>query len=279
VAQRAVLVAPLFDEATKYSFMWAQRLRSALEQMGWRIVEVGGREVSREEVEELLDKSPCAAFIFYDHGTEDALWGSEEEEVVDLKNVGKLANRVVYTMACLSAKRLGAVAHLKHGAVYVGYVEEFAFTEYDEHLFCECANSGMIAYARGEEDWARIKEAMLRAFDEAIEKARDPWTKVLLRWDKEALRVYALGADRPEAECPLRKAAVALFGARLGHSITRLEALGWAMALIGYGIALHDFAHQVWELKGTVLSLEGGYVGFALLALGIALALLAGHEG
>ena len=40
MAQRAVLVAPLFDGATKYSFMWAQRLRSALEQMGWRIVEV-----------------------------------------------------------------------------------------------------------------------------------------------------------------------------------------------------------------------------------------------
>jgi len=29
-----------------------------------------------------------------------------------------------------------------------------------------------------------------------------------------------------------------------------------------YGVALHDYMHQVWELKGTVFSLEGGYVGF-----------------
>ena len=41
------------------------------------------------------------------------------------------------------------------------------------------------------------------------------------------------------------------------------------LILVGYGIALHDFAHQVWELKGTVISLEGGYVGFLILLIGL----------
>ena len=50
--------------------------------------------------------------------------------------------------------------------------------------------------------------------------------------------------------------------------------VGWAVLLIGYGISLHDFAHQVWELKGTVLSLEGGYIGFILMLVGIAVLLL-----
>jgi hypothetical protein len=36
--------------------------------------------------------------------------------------------------------------------------------------------------------------------------------------------------------------------------------------LVGYGIALHDFAHQVWELKGTPVSMEGGYIGFLMMA-------------
>ena len=31
---------------------------------------------------------------------------------------------------------------------------------------------------------------------------------------------------------------------------------------IFYGISLHDFIHQAWELKGTFFSLEGGYIGF-----------------
>lgn len=35
--------------------------------------------------------------------------------------------------------------------------------------------------------------------------------------------------------------------------------------LIGYGISLNDFAHQVWQLKGHHNLLEGGYIGFLLM--------------
>jgi len=41
------------------------------------------------------------------------------------------------------------------------------------------------------------------------------------------------------------------------------------LTFVGYGVTLHDFAHQVWELKGTVISLEGGYVGFIMLLAGL----------
>ena len=53
--------------------------------------------------------------------------------------------------------------------------------------------------------------------------------------------------------------------------ITRKKMLVIALILtfVGYGVALHDFAHQVWELKGTVISLEGGYVGFIMLLIGL----------
>ena len=46
--------------------------------------------------------------------------------------------------------------------------------------------------------------------------------------------------------------------------------MAWIAFFVSYGVALHDFAHQVWELKGTVISLEGGYIGF----LGMLLAFL-----
>jgi hypothetical protein len=44
--------------------------------------------------------------------------------------------------------------------------------------------------------------------------------------------------------------------------------LGRIFFLVGWGISAHDFAHQVWELKGTVFSLEGGYIGLALVFIG-----------
>jgi len=46
------------------------------------------------------------------------------------------------------------------------------------------------------------------------------------------------------------------------------------LIFVGYGVALHDFAHQVWELKGTVISLEGGYVGFTILLVGLVILII-----
>ena len=48
------------------------------------------------------------------------------------------------------------------------------------------------------------------------------------------------------------------------------------LIFVGYGVALHDFAHQVWELKGTVISLEGGYIGFIIMLIGLIILLIRG---
>jgi len=58
-----------------------------------------------------------------------------------------------------------------------------------------------------------------------------------------------------------------------------IKKIAWIMLLIGYGIALHDFAHQVWELKGTVLSLEGGYIGFIIMFIGLIILLIRRKTG
>mgnify|MGYP000123670548 CR=1 FL=1 len=50
------------------------------------------------------------------------------------------------------------------------------------------------------------------------------------------------------------------------------------LIFVGYGVALHDFAHQVWELKGTVISLEGGYIGFIIMLIGLIILLINGEK-
>jgi len=57
-----------------------------------------------------------------------------------------------------------------------------------------------------------------------------------------------------------------------------IKKIAWIILLIGYGIALHDFAHQVWELKGTVISLEGGYIGFIIMLIGLIILLINGRK-
>jgi len=267
-----IVVRPKFDEASKFSYMWAERL---MDQVGDKIrvaSDLGGSHATRSRVENALKEHREAIFVFYNHGTKDGLVAQGGSEyVIDKSNDHMLKGRIVYTMACEFGKDCGVDTWRKGAEVVVCYVDVVAFTVNDEKLFCRAFNSGLIAYVNGERDWRKIKQIMIEEFNKAIEEADDPWSKMWLRWDRDILRVYAENVDVPESKCFLRKIAVKLLGSKLGWKLSRIQALGWMSYLIGFGIALHDYAHQVWELKGTVISLEGGYVGFLLLILGFVL--------
>jgi hypothetical protein len=160
------------------------------------------------------------AIVFEDHGSESCLAAQGGGDcVLDTSNVEKVAGKIVYTMACLSAAKLGAVAYSSYGCVYVGYIKEFTFTVDDEELFCEAANSGFIAFIDGETDWAKIKQAMVEAFNKAVEKTDNPWSQTWLTWDRDILRVYAPNADQPESGCAFRKLALKIFGPKIGWEL------------------------------------------------------------
>ena len=46
----------------------------------------------------------------------------------------------------------------------------------------------------------------------------------------------------------------------------KTKALLAILNLFGLGVFVHDYAHQVWQLKGYHNLVEGGYVGLALMA-------------
>ncbi len=256
---KCILVAPKFDEPTSYSYLWSRRLKEEIEKKGWEVIDLSGRRISREEVEKALSENSDVPYIHYDHGSEEAHWGSETEAVVDTENVSLLSERITYCMNCLSAKRLGVEAW-KRGCVYVGYVESFTFTVEDERLFCESANSGFIAYVNGETDWKRIKQVMVEAFNKAIDEAEDPFTKMWLRYDRDALRVY--NAEAPESKCALRNLIIKILGPKLGWKISRKHALSIILLGAGTGVYVHD---RIAEWAKLGYRLHGLDVGFTLV--------------
>jgi hypothetical protein len=267
---KVLAVAPCFDTASEYSFLWWERLREAIKDKV-ELQELLRETAVRSAFEANVETFNPDAIVYFNHGGEDCLCAQDGAAcVLDGGNVDRVAGKIIYTMACLSAAKLGVEAW-KRGCVYVGYVETFTFTTNDEQLFCQAANSGFTAYVEGEQDWAKIKAVMVEAFNKAMEQADDPWSKLWMQWDRDALRIYAPEADTPESKCVFRKAAIALFGPKLGWKLSRTTGFGILLALAGWGIVAHDFAHQVYELKGTAFSLEGGYVGLALNLAGFVL--------
>ena len=237
---KVLAIAPCFDTASDYSFKWYERLREAIKDKV-ELQELLRDMAVRSAFETNVETFNPDAIVFEDHGGEDCLCAQGGQDcVLSLDNVDKVAGKVIYTMACLSARTLGAQAYAQ-GCVYVGYVEAFTFTTQDEQLFCQAANSGFIAYVEGETDWAKIKAVMVETFNRALEQTNDPWSQMWLQWDRDALRVYASGVDVPGTRCILRKAAIALLGPKLGWRIRRRYGLSLVCFGVGWGLMVHDF--------------------------------------
>lgn len=123
---KAILVRPTFDDATQHTFAFAEEILEWCRQAGVDVVELAEGEAVKSRVEEELRKG-ADLFIFYDHGSEDALIGQDKQPVIDLSNCHWLAGKDVYTLACLSAKELGVEVWRQKGR-YWGYTEVVGFT-------------------------------------------------------------------------------------------------------------------------------------------------------
>jgi hypothetical protein len=216
---KAVLVAPVFDEVTQHSYSWSRAVREMLEGAGWEVIDISGRAVSREEVEEAL-RGEVTLYVHYDHGSSDAHWGASDVKVIDLNNVALLSGRECYNLNCLSAKRLGVEAWKRGARAYWGYIEEFAFSTDALTEFGRFVNEGLRLRLEGK-SWAeclRMAKELARELASKLVDAGKYIAAVLLSRDAEILVCYT-PENPPESRCPLRRLAIKLFGPKIGWSI------------------------------------------------------------
>jgi len=260
-----LVVAPDYDEVTQYSLKW---VRSLLKEINKEYTALFEKDATRENFEREVGGHELV--IFYDHGSREGLYAQGGfTYVIDKKNAHLLKGKVVYTLACLWCSDGGIDAWRKGAKVVWGYTSEFGFTLTDEGLFEECANYGLIVVYKENISWEEALERVKRKFDEAIARARDGWSKIWLRHNRDALVCYTENNPPKTSSCIFRRLLIRLLGAKRAWQVRFSKLLSLILTCVGYGVALHDFAHQTWELRGTVLSVEGGYVGFAMMAVGM----------
>jgi hypothetical protein len=216
----AILVAPKFDSATEYSYDWSCKAKDMLEEKGYKIIDIGGRRVSRIEVTEALKENSVAIYIHYNHGSEDAHWGSENEAVVDLENVGLLSGRETYCMNCLSAKKLGVEAWKGKATGYWGYSEVFTFTTEALDEFGEFANSGLKFRLEGKswKECLQLAKDLAESLAQKLVAAGKYIASVILQGDADALRCYTEDMP-PPSDCAFRRLAIRLFGPKIGWKL------------------------------------------------------------
>jgi len=210
-----VAAAPKFDEVTEISLDWCSQ---AMDEISDKIEVLGfyDREaVKRYVIQALKDKRP-QWFVHYDHGSEYVMWGDDEEPIIDLSSLDRLAGMHVYCMNCSSGKGLGAHAVGKGILEYWGYVDVVAFTTDALKEFGDVFNYGIIMSVDSGR-WLKdvVEEARQHGYDTADRLREDG--KILaasaMVRDMNILHVYFEGGpEPPEPECWFSRLAKRLFG-------------------------------------------------------------------
>jgi hypothetical protein len=138
-----IIFAPEFDDVTKFTYRWGQSLEKELK-ADWR----GKGDCNRKEFEGAV--GDYDTFIFYDHGNVDKLVAQDKTNLVDLENDEKLEGKLVYAMACSSAKELGPDAVEKGCKRYVGWSKPFAFITPHSSIFEDFTHSVGLVFFKDE---------------------------------------------------------------------------------------------------------------------------------
>ncbi len=262
----AILIAPVFDDVTQYTYEWSREVEDLLIQHGYRVVSLANRPLSRKEVEDTIKSHPNALILFYDHGTEKSLVASENENAIDTENVYLLANRECFTVACLSAKKLGVEAYKIGCLAYWGYTRVFVFTTDALEEFKQFANNGIKLRIKENLSWEKCLEETKKLAKQLVNKLISEGkivAAVLMQQNAEALVCYTPN-NPPESKCLFRKTAIKLLGAKAGWRVSRSDAISMLLFGFGCGVFIHDRIAE-WVRLGQ--RLHGLDIGFALIVV------------
>ena len=269
-----LVIRPRFDLVTSISFEWCGEVVGWLRDAGFGVIDLAEGDAVRGRVEAAVEEYDPSLVVFYDHGDENGLLQQGGRGyVVDKRNDHILSGREVFTLAC-SWGRDGGIHAWRKGAKAVWcYIDVFAFTSEALDEFRRFANSGLRFRLEGR-SWKECLQLARQLAGELCRKLIEEGkylSAVILQEDADALRCYTDETPPETSKCFARRLLIKLLGPERAWRIGGMYIAGLVLSLTGWGIAIHDFAHQVYELRGTILSLEGGYVGFAMILVGVVL--------
>lgn len=125
-----LITRPEHDEPTSYLASWCNPVIRFAEERGIKVIDFRGKRANRNDVEKLLSKKNPGFVFFNGHGDEKTICGHNDEPLIELgENEGLLKSKIVYSLACDSAKELGRRCVEIGTTAYIGYDDKFVIAK------------------------------------------------------------------------------------------------------------------------------------------------------
>ena len=115
------------DAPTEYLDSWFGKIVELVKkQKDTKLFELKKERANRKELTELIEKENPQLVIFNGHGNDELITGFKQEILVRCNdNESILAGKIVHSMACESAKKLGQKCIIIGTRSFIGYKEKF----------------------------------------------------------------------------------------------------------------------------------------------------------
>lgn len=127
--QKSLLITrPFYENPTNYLFHWSRPIIELAREQGFYVVDLARKKAIKAELEGRLRKVKPNLVVLNGHGNEKMVFGQDNEPLITMgENEKLLANKIVFTRACLSARSLGKSCVQNGTKAYLGYDEDFIF--------------------------------------------------------------------------------------------------------------------------------------------------------
>jgi len=162
-------------ETSEYELNFARqcaiKLKCDLCNSGIQTKEIVGDNANENEIVKELSTKHDGNFLMFGHGSPEAFTVHQDRKpIFFLRNAVHLKNLVCYFLSCCTGQKIGPAAMGNDALAFIGFKENFEFIPYYEHVFFECAISGIRKYLKGECAIHEIEKNTNDAFNAEISR-------------------------------------------------------------------------------------------------------------
>ncbi len=131
--KRLLITRTRHDKGNEYLYAYSEEIIEQAEILGWKADKVEDHKNKKSEIESRIEKTNPDFVFFNGHGSESAIYGHDNEEIINVESSGLLDNKIVFARSCKALIGLGKGAVKKGCRAFVGYSGDFIIPHVNEY--------------------------------------------------------------------------------------------------------------------------------------------------
>lgn len=174
-----LITRPEHDTATFYLSKWTEPLIKECKNKGLNYYDLKGKKANQKTFDSFAISKKPEFFILNGHGTENAVYGQNNEPLLSAENIGVIGKNIVYSVACEAARKLGSIIEKTNG-IYIGYSQKFIFIVNQNSALRPLRDELAKPFF---EATNRVPESIIKGntVGKAVEKSRETYKKQIVR--------------------------------------------------------------------------------------------------